>query len=167
MFKLVSSIGAAAAALAALPMAAHAAPVGPYASLCASGKPAILARVSGFKQATGTVAIKLYQSGPKFLEKGAYIRKVEVPVNRTGPIDVCVPVPASGRYALSVRHEVTGDKSRADGGGFSGNPNMSLLDVVLKRKPDPNQVTFSVNDGTRVVPVVLKYVQGGSLRTAG
>jgi uncharacterized protein (DUF2141 family) len=167
MFKLVSSIATAAAALALLPAAAHATPVGPFASLCASGKPAILARVSGFKAATGTVAIKLYQSGPKFLEKGAYIRKVEVPVTRTGPIDVCVPVPASGRYALSVRHEVTGDKSRADGGGFSGNPNMSLIDLALKRKPKAEQVTFSVTDSTRVVPVVLKYLQGGSLRTAG
>jgi uncharacterized protein (DUF2141 family) len=166
MFKLVSSIATAAAALAVLPMAAHATPVGPFASQCASGKPAVLARVSGFKAATGTVAVKLYQSGPKFLDKGAYIRKVEVPVTRTGPIEVCVPVPASGRYALSVRHEVKGEKSRADGGGFSGNPDMSLLDIVLKRKPDANQVTFSVNGTTRVVPVVLKYIQGGSLRPA-
>jgi uncharacterized protein (DUF2141 family) len=166
MFKLVSSIATAAAALALLPAAAQATPVGPFASLCASGKPAILARVTGFKSATGTVAVKLYQSGPRFLEKGAYIRKVEVPVTRTGPIDVCVPVPASGRYALSVRHEVTGDKSRADGGGFSGNPNMSVLDVVLKRKPDPDKVTFSVNGTTQLVPVVLKYIQGGSLRPA-
>jgi uncharacterized protein (DUF2141 family) len=166
MFKLVSSIGAAVAAIALLPASAHAAPVGPFASLCASGKPAVLARVSGFKAATGTVAVKLYQSGPKFLDKGAYIRKVEVPVTRSGPIDVCVPVPASGSYAISVRHEVKGDKSAADGGGFSGNPNMSVLDVVLKRKPNPKQVTFSVDGNTQVVPVVLKYLQGGSLRTA-
>jgi uncharacterized protein (DUF2141 family) len=164
MFKLVSSAVMGAAALAALPLTAHAAPVGPFASMCASGKPAVLARVSGFKAASGTVAVKLYQSGPKFLEKGAYVRKVEVPVTRTGPIDVCVPVPASGQYAISVRHEVTGDKSRADGGGFSGNPKVSLLDLALKRKPDPDEVTFSVNGTTRVVPVVLKYLQGGALR---
>jgi hypothetical protein len=61
---------------------------------------------------------------------------------------------------------VKGDKSAADGGGFSGNPNMSVLDLVLKRKPNPKQVTFSVNGNTQVVPVVLKYLQGGSLRTA-
>lgn len=166
MLKSLSWIATAAAAFALAPAAAHAAPVGPFASLCESGKPAILARVSGFKSATGTVAVKLYQSGPKFLEKGAYIRKVEVPVTRTGPIDVCVPVPASGRYALSVRHEVKGEKSRSDGGGFSGNPRMSVLDVVLKRKPDPDKVTFSVNGTTRVVPVSLKYLQGCSLRPA-
>jgi uncharacterized protein (DUF2141 family) len=166
MLKLLSSIGVTAAALAA-PIVAQAAPVGPHAGLCASGKPAVLARVTGFKAARGTVAIKLYQSGPKFLEKGSYIRKVEVPVTRTGPIDVCVPVPASGRYALSVRHEVTGKKSNGDGGGFSGNPKVSLLDLALKRKPDPNEVSFNVNGSTRVVPVVLHYLQGGSFRPVG
>jgi hypothetical protein len=164
MLKLVSSTATAAAAFALLPVAAQATPVGPYASLCASGKPSILARVSGFKSATGMVSIKLYQSGPKFLDKGAYLRKVELPVTRTGPMDICVPVPASGRYALSVRHEVKGEKSRADGGGFSGNPNISLIDVALKRKPKAEEVTFSVEDSTRLVPIVLKYLQGGSFR---
>ena len=144
---------------------AAAAPVWPYASLCESGKSAVLARVSGFKAARGTVAIKLYASNPKtFLEKGAYLRKVEVPVNRTGPIDICVPVPGSGRYALSVRHEISGKKSRADGGGFSGNPDVSTLDLVLKRKPSINEVSFAVNGSTRVVPVTLSYLQGGSFR---
>jgi hypothetical protein len=112
----------------------------------------------------GTVSVKLYPGNNKFLEKGAYLRKVEVPVTRTGPIDICVPVPASGRYAISVRHEVRGEKSRADGGGFSGNPKMSLMDVVLQRKPSLERVSFHVNGSTRVVPVVLHYLQGGSLR---
>jgi uncharacterized protein (DUF2141 family) len=165
MLKLLSSIVVTAAALAA-PVVAQATPVGPYAGLCASGKPAILARVSGFKAARGTVAIKLYQSGPKFLEKGSYIRKVEVPVTRTGAMDVCVPVPTNGRYALSVRHEVTGNRSMADGGGFSGNPKVSLIDMALKRKPNPNVVSFDVDGSTKVVPVTLYYLQGGSLRPA-
>lgn len=162
MLKLMSSIAALAGA--ALAAQASAAPVGPFAQVCAAGKPAVLARVSGFKSATGTVTVKLYPSGSKFLEKGGYVRKVEVPVTRTGPIDICVPVPSSGRYAIAVRHEVRGEKSRADGGGFSGNPKLSLIDVALKRKPDQDDVSFQVNGSTRVVPVVLKYLQGGSLR---
>lgn len=170
MFKSVRASSAlmcaapAALLLAAVPAAA--APVGPHASLCAAGKPAVLARVSGFRSPRGVVTVKLYAGNQStFLEKGAYLRKVEVPVNRSGPIDVCVPVPAAqGRYALSVRHEVTGDKSRLDGGGFSGNPNVSLVDVALKRKPSMKAVSFQVNGSTRVVPVVLNYIQGGSLR---
>ena len=159
------AIAAAALSAALLPAApAAAVPVGPYASLCVAGKPAALVRVSGFKAARGVVSVKLYASNRTFLEKGAYIRKVEVPVTRTGPIDVCVPVPASGNYALSVRHEVTGNKSRSDGGGFSGNPDVSTIDLILKRKPDLSKVSFRVNGSTRVVPVVLNYLQGGSFR---
>ena len=164
-FLPVPALGAAALAVALLPSApAAAVPVGPYASICAAGKPAALVRVSGFKKAGGLVSVKLYHSNRTFLEKGAYLRKVEVPVRRTGPIDICVPVPASGRYALSVRHEVTGKKSRSDGGGFSGNPDVSMLDLVLKRKPSLSEVSFHVNGSTRVVPVVLSYLQGGSFR---
>ena len=156
----------AAATAALLSVAPVQAAVGPHAQLCAAGRPAVLARVSGFKVARGTLSVKLYPGNSRFLEKGGYIRKVEVPVTRAGAIDVCVPVPSSGRYALSVRHEISGEKSRSDGGGFSGNPKLSLLDVVLERKRDRSAVSFQVNGSTRVVPVTLLYLQGASLRPA-
>ncbi|HEX8215128.1 MAG TPA: DUF2141 domain-containing protein [Allosphingosinicella sp.] len=159
------AIGTAATGL-LLPLGASAAPVGPYASLCAAGKPAVLVRVPRVKAPRGTLSVKLYASNPAtFLEKGKYLRKVEVPANRTGPFEVCVPVPsATGRYAVAVRHEVAGEKSRADGGGFSGNPKLSLLDVALKRKPSLGAVSFQVTGKTRVVPVVLNYIQGASVQ---
>jgi uncharacterized protein (DUF2141 family) len=153
----------AAAAPAMLPVAPAQAAVGPYARLCEAGKSAVLARVTGFKVRRGTVSVKLYASDDRFLDKGAYLRKVEVPVTGSGPVDVCVPVPSGGRYAIAVRHEVGAQKSRADGGGFSGNPKLSLLDVVMKRKPNINTVSFHVNGSTRVVPVVLNYLQGTSV----
>ena len=121
-------------------------------------------RVSGLKAARGNIEVKVYRSDKSFLEKRAYIRKVEVPVTRAGPVDVCVPLPANGRYALSVRHEINGKKSRSDGGGFSGNPSVSTMDLVLKRKPNLGKVSFQVGGSTRVVPVVLNYLQGGSFR---
>jgi uncharacterized protein (DUF2141 family) len=160
---LLAAIVAATAALSS-PVAAAAAPVGPFAQLCEAGKPAALVRVSGFKVRSGTVSVKLYASNSSFLEKGAYLRKVEVPVDAAGPVEVCVPVPNTGRYALAVRHEVKGSKSRSDGGGFSGNPKISFLDVVLKRKPSLSKVSFSVDGTTQVVPVTLQYLQGGSVR---
>ena len=160
------SLSAAAAATAVLvvPAAAQATAIGPYAQLCAAGKPAVLVRVSGVKAPRGSISVKLYRSNSQFLEKGAYVRKVEVPVNRSGPVDVCVPVPASGRYALAVRHEVGAEKSRSDGGGFSGNPKITLMDALLKRKPNLGEVSFQVGGSTRVVPVVLNYLQGGTIR---
>ena len=156
-------LSAAAAAL-MLPAAAQAVPVGPHANVCKAGKSAVVARVSGFKSASGIVSVKLYASNSKFLDKGAYLRKVEVPVRSRAPMDICVPVPASGAYALSVRHEVKGSKSRSDGGGFSGNPEVSLVDLALSRKPPLQQVSFRVNGSVRVVPVTLAYLQGGSIR---
>lgn len=164
MLKLMSFLAATGAAIAVLPLAAQAAPVGPFAPVCATGKPAVLARVMGVKAPRGTLMVKLYPSGSKFLDKGAYVRKVRVPVTRTGPIDVCVPVPESGVYAISVRHKIGGTKSRADGGGFSGNPKVSLVDLALNRKPPANKVSFQVGRSTRVVPVVLNYLQGSSFR---
>lgn len=158
----VFAVASRAAAFAAIVLAgapAAAVPVGPYASLCAAGKPAVLVRVSGFKAARGTASVKLYASDATFLERGAYIRKVEVPVNRTAPLDVCVPVPASGRYALSVRHEVAGYKSRLDGGGFSGNPVLSPVDLILKRKPDLSKVSFQIHGSTRIISVALTYMR--------
>ncbi len=148
-----------------VPLPALATPVGPYANLCEAGKPAVLARVSGFKAPHGTVSVKLYGGNQStFLEKGSYLRKVEVPVTRNGPLEICVPVPREGRYALAVRHEVGTKKSRSDGGGFSGNPSVSLIDLALKRKPAIGKVAFVVQGGTRVVPVTLNYLQGGSFR---
>ena len=146
---------------------ASAAPAGPFSDLCSANKPAVLARISGFKAPRGTVTVKLYASNPKtFLEKGTFLRRVDVPVHGSGPLDVCVPVPQSGKYALSVRHEINGEKSRSDGGGFSGNPHVSLLDVIFQRKPSIDKVSFSVDGATRVIPVTLNYIQGGSVRPA-
>lgn len=147
------------------PVASSAAPLGPHASLCSAGKPSVLVRVPRVKAPRGSIEVKLYASNSSFLEKGKYLRKVEVPVRGSGPFDICVPVPdPDGRYMVSVRHEVGAGKSRADGGGFSGNPRMSLLDVALKRKPSLSAVSFQVNGRTRVVPVVLNYIQGTSLQ---
>ena len=146
---------------------ASAAPAGPYSELCSANKPAVLARISGFKAPRGTIIVKLYASNPKtFLEKGTYLRKVDMPVHNAGPIDVCVPVPESGKYALSVRHEINGGKSRSDGGGFSGNPHVSLMDIIFQRKPSLDKVSFSVDGATRVIPVILNYIEGGSVRPA-
>jgi hypothetical protein len=72
-----------------------------------------------------------------FFEKGRWLSRIEVPVPAGGAADVCVPVPRPGTYAVSVRHDLDrdGKSGRADGGGMSGNPRLSLVDVVLKRKP--------------------------------
>lgn len=172
MLKL-SGVAAFALTAAALPLAAanaaQAAAVGPFAASCQNGGPAIVARVSGLKAATGTVRVQLYaDNAATFLEKKQYLRRVDVPA-RGGSMDICVPVPKAGRYAISVRHDVNGNgkSDRADGGGFSGNPSVSLGDLAFKRKPDLTRVAFAVGGETKVVPVTLRYVQGLSFKPIG
>lgn len=169
MLKLsgVAALGLMAMASFAAPLAsAQATTLGPYAATCQNGGPAVIARVSGLKARSGVIRVQLYADNrATFLEKKQYLERVDVPA-RAGPMDICVPVPKAGRYAISVRHDVDGNgkTSRADGGGFSGNPKVSLGDLITKRKPDLAKVAFMVSDGPRLVPVTLNYVQGLSFK---
>lgn len=169
MLKLtgVATLCLSAAAIAlATPLSAQAAPVGPHAEACDHGGAAVIARVSGLKKQSGTIRVQLYADNQAtFLEKRQYLKRVDVPVAEP-TMDICVPVPKPGRYAISVRHDVDGNgkTSRSDGGGFSGNPSVSLGDLIAKRKPDLGDVAFSVGNQPRVVPVTLRYVQGLSFK---
>lgn len=147
----------------ALPAAGRAAPAGPFAEACAAGQPAMLVHVVGFKARTGVVRVQSYGGDPDhYFDKGSYLKRIELRVPAAGALDVCVPVPAPGRYAVSVRHDIDGDAhtGRSDGGGMSGNPRLSLFDLMFKRKPAPDQVAVAVGHGVRVVPVVLNYLSG-------
>jgi uncharacterized protein (DUF2141 family) len=157
-----------AAIAAAFAPAADAAVLGPHADACArgSGRHAMLVRVEGLKTRSGLVRVQSYGGSPAtFFDKGAYLERIEVAVPRSGAVEVCMPVPRAGIYAVSVRHDADGNGKtdrNGDGGGFSGNPNLSLLDVVLKRKPSPAQVQVRVS-GVASVPVTLNYLQGTSV----
>ena len=141
--RVALSAVAAAAALAATGPAAAVPRWAPMPRCARPASPPSWSASAASRSARGRVAIKLYASNPTtFLEKGKYLRKVDVPVARRRRARRMCPGAASGRYALSVRHEVGAKKSRSDGGGFSGNPPLSLLDVVLKRKPSLARVSF-------------------------
>ena len=153
--------------LAATPLASVGAVVlGPHADECTEGKPAMLVRVEGLKSHTGLVRVQTYGGDPaRYFDKGAYLERVQVHVPPVGPVEVCMPVPKPGTYAVSVKHDANGNGSTdvsSDGGGFSGNPNLSLLDVLFKRKPSPVQVQVHVT-GVTPVPVRLNYVHGTSV----
>lgn len=145
-----------------------AAVLGPNAVRCTQrSQPAMLVKVLGLKSRTGLVRVQSYGGDPaRFFEKGSWIDRVELPTPAAGPVEVCMPVPRSGVYAVSVRHDTngTGHSDLNDGGGMSGNPKLSLFDVALKRRPDPAKVSVHVGNGVTVVSVVINYVSGGSLR---
>ena len=166
MSKSFAALLIPAVALAVAFAPAAAAVLGPHAAACAAGggRAAMLVHVEGLKARSGMLRVQSYGGDPAhYFDKGSYLERVEVPVPSTGAIEVCMPVPRPGAYAVSVRHEPAGGSSQlAQGGGMSGNPNVSLMDVLFRRKPSPDQVKVEVR-GIAVVPVVLNYVQGANV----
>ena len=161
MLKFLAKTGLAAAALAAIPAAAQP-PLGADAAACRAGHPSILVNVQGFSQRTGNVRVALYGNPATFLDRGATMRKINLPVAASGPMRICIAVPHPGSYAIAVRHDVDGDNARgdwSDGGGFSRNPRLSLLLL----RPSFDDVAVNVGQGVLGVNVVLYYRFGFSI----
>ena len=134
------------------------------AGACAPGKPSVIVHLAGFKQPTGRVKVSLYGGdSSRWLAKGGKITKVKVPVTGKS-MDVCVPLPAPGRYAVAVHHDlnVNGERDRQDGGGYSRNPKVSLLNP----KPSFSKAAFEVGNGPAKVGVTLLYIKGLSVGPA-
>ena len=132
----------------------------------ASG-PALLVDVAGFKSRQGQVRVRVFGGSPNtWFDKKHWLLRIQVPVPASGPVRFCMPVPRPGTYAVDVRHDTDndGDTDRGDGGGASGNPQLSLWDVLLGRKPDPHTVQVHVGSGVAGVPITLMYLQGGKFR---
>ena len=154
------------AALAFASPAAAQAAIGPDAAACSANRPALLVSVSGFKNRVGTLRVQLYGSKPSdFLAKGKKLRRIDLPVSASGTMQVCVAVPAPGTYAIAVRHDADRDRKSGwnDGGGFSNNPKISLLDL----RPSHREVAVVVGRGVKPVSVILNYRRGLSVGPIG
>lgn len=168
MSKLAALMTAAALAVAAPVSGASAVAMGPDAAACEAGQgPALLVRVEGFKARTGNLRVQVYGSDPaQFVKGGERVRRIDLPVSKSGAMDVCVKLPGEGRYAVAVRHDVDGNGKGGinDGGGFSRNPKLSLGDALARRMPEYDQVAITVGQAVRPVEVVLNYRKGLSIR---
>lgn len=163
--------GVALAALATLVIAGPAAaPAQAYAqrqhidndmTRCAvSAGPAILVEVSGFEAAQGIVRVQSYPATrDAWLEKGAWINRIEVPVKPVnGKMRFCMPLPASGRYGIAVRHDVNGNGKTdlsQDGGGFSNNPKVSIFNLG---KPAVEKAAVPVGSTPVAIAIALQYM---------
>ncbi len=136
--------------------------LGPAPAACSAGDvPSILVRVSGFKDRVGKVRVRTFGGSPStYFDKTKVLKRVEYTIPASGPVEVCMPVPSVGVYAVDVRHDTNsnGDTDRSDGAGASGNPKISLFDIIFKRKPPVKQVQVSVGQGTTVVPIMIRYM---------
>ena len=167
MSRLFLSAAMVAAAL-TVPAAPAAAALGPDAAACSSGanRPAMLVSINGFKNRVGKLRLQLYGDNPaEYLVRGKKLKRIDLPVTRAGAMNVCVAVPRTGTYAIAVRHDAdnNGKTNWNDGGGFSGNPKLS----ILKLKPSLRSTAVTVGTGVKVVPVVLNYRSGLSIAPIG
>ena len=132
--------------------------------VCGSGgAPAVMVHVVGLRSPTGNIRVQAYAGDPnRYFDKGTYIKRIDLPAGVAR--QVCVPLPAPGIYAFSVRRDdnLNGKSDLGDGGGMSGNPHVSLFELAFKRKPDPQKVQVRVGNGVTQVNIVMNYVQGAS-----
>jgi uncharacterized protein (DUF2141 family) len=145
--------------LAAAPAVARGEVIGNDMARCATGAgPAVLVELSGFKTVSGKVRVQSYPATrAAWLEKGAWINRVEVPV-KSGFVRVCMPLPAAGRYGIAVRHDANGNGKTdfsSDGGGFSNNPKLSIFNLG---KPSVDKVAINAGRGVSTISIRLQYM---------
>lgn len=139
---------------------------GPCSSIAG---PSVLVKVVGLKNRTGTVRIRLFGGDPKtYFDKKYALKRIEFDAPNSGTIERCIAVAKAGTYAIDVRHDTNsnGKSDKADGAGVSGNPEVSLLDIMLKKKPPARKVQINVSGGATAVSIIVKYLSGGKLKPA-
>ncbi len=148
--------GLCAAPLAAQPATVSTATVGPDAAACAQGSTALRVRLTGLKDRKGLLRVSTYvATSETWLVPGKYLRRIDMPVPQAGEVDVCVALPAAGRYGVAVLHDRNGDHHASvwsDGGGYSNNPGVGLS------KPAPYRVAFDAGAGVTTLSIAMKYL---------
>ena len=152
--------------LIAAPVAADPRESRPDDLTCAKGgSPAVLVRVVGLKNGSGKVRVQAYGPGAaKYLKKGEWAGRVDVPLSGRRNLDVCLPLPVAGQYSIAVRHDANANKKSDwnDGAGFSRNPKLSVLG-----RPSFAQTAVAVSRGPAKVRVVINYRNGISVGPIG
>lgn len=127
---------------------------------------AALVTVRGLRAPSGLLVVYLYDDDPRrFLQHGQSIRRIELPVTSRDAVRLCLVAPRTGRYAVTARHDVDGDRRRLDpqdGGGFSRNPRLSLA----RLRPRLSDVLIELDHGVTPVELVLNYRYGLRIRPA-
>ena len=150
------ALGALAVSAAALADPREAKPNDPA---CDKGNvPAVLVHVAGLKNGAGKVRVQAYGPGAgKYLKKGEWAGRVDVPLGGRRSLDVCLPLPSAGTYSVAVRHDANANKKSDwnDGAGFSRNPRLSLLG-----RPSFGDTAVAVARGPAKIRVVINYRLG-------
>lgn len=128
-------------------------------SRCAAGKgPAVLVDVRGVKDSNGKIRVQSYPvTSGAWLGKGRWLHRIESRAS-AGDMSFCIPVAASGKYGIAVRHDRNNNGKTdisQDGGGFSNNPSINIFNLG---KPSASKVAFQAGPGVTRISINLKYM---------
>jgi len=121
---------------------------------CQGSGPAVWIHVTGVEGNNGTMRIQLYPgTSADWLETGRWLNRIEVPA-RNGAMQICMPVPRPGSYAIAIRHDKNNNGRTditSDGGGMSNNPSINIFNLG---KPGIDKTRFSI--GREVLPMTIR-----------
>ncbi len=121
---------------------------------CQGDGPAVWIQVADIDGSNGTMRIQLYPgTEADWLETGRWLNRIELPA-RSGTMQVCMPVPRPGNYAIAIRHDKNNNGRTditSDGGGMSNNPSINIFNLG---KPNISRTRFSI--GREVLPMTIR-----------
>lgn len=137
----------------------------------AENGPSFLLDIVGLKDRKGRLKAEVYPANDRdfladdniLISQGKTFRRVEVPVPATGAVpaevavQLCVRLPAPGRYAVSVLHDRDGNRKfglSVDGVGFGGNPKLGMS------KPKAETATIDAGHGPTRHRIMMNYRRG-------
>jgi uncharacterized protein (DUF2141 family) len=160
----VLSAALAASVMAATPAAAEM--VGEDAAVCRSGQgPSVLADIVGLKDRRGEIRLELYPANQQdflradyeLIDAGKVFRRVRSAPPATGPVSMCLKLPAPGQYAMVFMHNRAGvDKFNIwrDGAGVVKPVPMGY------RQPRYEYATIDAGPGMMHVTIHVQYLRG-------
>ena len=128
---------------------------------CAAGKgPAVRVTVTGLKSTEGNLFVRAYPArSSDWLESKRYVMRVDAKPQR-GSMTVCVPLPATGDFAIAVHHDVNGNRKSdlSDGAGMSNNPGIRKILGLVPRPPSVDKVRFNAGQGVTRMTISVQYM---------
>ena len=125
---------------------------------CEGAGPAVQISVTGVSRSQGTLRVQLYRgTSSDWLESGRWLNRIELPA-RQGTMQVCMPVPAAGTYAIAIRHDVNGNGDtdlRTDGGGMSNNPSINIFNLG---RPSVSNTRFTIGREVKPMSIRMRYM---------
>lgn len=121
---------------------------------CQGDGPAVWLQVTNIEGSNGTMRFQLFPgTEADWLERGRWLNRIELPA-RSGTMQVCMPVPRPGNYAIAIRHDKNNNGRTditSDGGGMSNNPSINIFNLG---QPGIDKTRFSI--GREVLPMSIR-----------